>query len=322
MKNITKKTLDEIEKRFKVNGIYITSKEDPYYCPQVNGLTNICLFELGFKAKAKDNTKSLLQSSAFDKREGLFYRETDLEGNPRVRAFNSCKNSIAALSLSVNGFTKEANAIINKLLKSKVYDSKKGLFRREYDSKTGEVNPLILTQSNLWAVLALISLGRTKEAKEIMNSIENASYDPKLGLFISQDCRFQESPKVYFVDDQALAAISYFNLKEKKKAEELIERTLETKLFDEKTSLFNRNFSSNSVDLIKSTYKNSLMAFALAKTGHKKDFQALQKSLIEYLFDEKTSLFNQTSKDRTHVPDNSILALLVLDYISSNQEVF
>jgi len=312
MQKLKEQTLKEIERRFRTNKGYTLSEQNPIYCPQVNGLVNICLNELGLISRAHSNCQDQLNGT-FNKEWSLFHSEVDTEGRITNVNFNSGKNAISSLALATCGLKEEANYILDALKNTGMYDSKTGLFMRELNPMNGTINPLSVTQTNFWMVLALAKLERGNEAKHILKSLEGVKYDDKTGLFLGQDCRFLNSKSVYYVDDQAIAILTYTNLGEQKKARDLLNTILESPLYDRQTGLFNSSFSDSNVDSTKSTYKNSFMAQALAKLGYSEELAKLQKGLIRELYDFEEKLFNQTTKDKTKVPDNSALALVALE---------
>ncbi|MBI2630528.1 hypothetical protein HYW76_05495 [Candidatus Pacearchaeota archaeon] len=316
MQEITNQTLQEIEKRFKTDKGYVGhfNGDNTIYCPQVNGLVNLCLRELGFSEKARTNSQNFLKSPSFDRKRRLFYREVDTEGNILASSFNTCKNAVFALNLALNGLKKEAHIILEHLSKSPLYFKEAGLYAREYNSETGEINPLLITQSNLWIAIAYSTLGQNEEARRIVRSLEKIRYSQDCRLFNSQDCRSRRSKERFFADDQALAIITYSRLGEREKATNLTEVVLRSSLYDAKTGLFNSSFSGSDIDSTKSTYKNSLMAQALAKTGFIKELKIVQEGLVKELYNFDERLFDQTTKDKTKVPDNSALALVALEY--------
>lgn len=323
MQEITKQTLQEIERRFKTEEGYVGhfNGDNTIYCPQVNGLVNICLKELNKSAEAQDNSQRFLDSFSFNREKGLFYREVDTTGRIVAPYFNTCKNAVFALSLASNGLINKAENILRNMKESPLYIKDRGLYAREYNPETGEVNPLIITQSNLWVALAYSAIGQNDEARSIMRSLENKRYSQDCGLFNSQDCRLfnsqdcgsQRSKERFFVDDQALAIQIYCKIGEMQKARDLTEAVLNSLLYDRQTCLFNSSFSNSDVDQTKSTYKNSLMAQALNGIGYTKELKKLQAGLVRELYDSEERLFNQKTNDRTKVPDNSALALVALE---------
>jgi hypothetical protein len=314
MQNLREQTLQEIEMRFKTDRGYVGHWDGntSLYCPQVNGLVNICLNELGLPTQ--ENSQSFLESPSFDKEKGLFYREVDRDGKIVVPSFNACKNAVFALRLASNGLTEEAENILRNLKKLPLYFKDTRLYGREYNPKTEEVNPLLITQSNLWVALAYSSIEENEEAKRIVGSLERFRFSQDCGLFNSQDCKDDNYHERFFADDQALAILTYHQLGEKEKADDLTRAVLTSPLYDNKTGLFNSSFSDSEVDQAKSTYKNSLMAQALKKEGSSEELKRLQDGLVKELYDFDERLFNQTTKDKTKVPDNSALALVALEY--------
>lgn len=314
MENLKEKILNKIKKNFYKDGLYILSKKNPIFCTQVNGLVNICLSELGLKELAKENLLSFVKSNSFNEKYHLFYTEVNTKGEIVDYNLNSCKNSIIALSLCCAGLIKEADSIMKSLLKSPIYDKKIGLLRREYNSKTKKSNPLMVIQSNLWAALAFIKLGNTKEAIKILENIKKTQYSKKYGLYISIDCRGCSEDETFFADDQALISLCYILLGDTEKAKEIMYRVIKSPLFDPESVLFNRSFNSYFIDTTKSTYKNSLMAFVFGKLGMKEELLNVQNGLLRFLYDSRDELFNQNTKDITKVADNSLLALITLEY--------
>ena len=313
MQEITKQTLDEIDKRFKKEPGYILSDDNPIYCPRVNGLTNICLSELGLNNKAEQNTLNFFKGAAFDRDTGLYHSETDFRGNIVNPNLNSCINSIYSLSLCATGLKGDAKELMENLKESPVYSKSNG-FGREYDPDTMETNNHFITQSNLWAALAYNSISDINMVEETMDRIEDIKYDSKRGLFNSLDCKDDDYNFRYFMDDQAIAILAYIKTGERDKADKLAERVLGSGLYDRSTGLFNSSFSDGGIDTTKSTYKNSFMAFALGCLGKVKELKDIQKGLVRYLYDHEEKLFNQTTRDPIKVPDNSALALVVLEY--------
>jgi hypothetical protein len=314
MQNLREQTLREIEREFKTDIGYVGHWDGntSLYCPQVNGLVNICLNELGLSTQV--DSQRFLESPSFDREKGLFYREVDTDGKIVVPSFNTCKNAVYALNLASNGLTGDAENILRNLKKLPLYFQDKGLYGREYNPETEEVNSLIITQSNLWVALAYSSIGQNKEGREIVRSLETIRYSKDCGLFNSQDCRDTNYHERFFADDQALAIIAYSQLGENEKAKRLTEAVLESSLYEGQTGLFNSSFSGSDIDTTKSTYKNSFMAKALAKLGYVEELAELQKGLVRELYDFEKKLFNQTTRDKTKVPDNSALALVALEY--------
>tara|TARA_Y100000310_G_scaffold200877_1_gene200948 strand:- start:4683 stop:5633 length:951 start_codon:yes stop_codon:yes gene_type:complete len=314
MKDITKQTLEEINKRFNTENGFIVSDENLVYCPQVNGVTNLCLNDLGFREEAQNNSRKFLDSPSFDDRSGLFYREVDLQGKIVNPAFSTCKNAMFSLGLLSIGFTDEATEILDKLKSSSLYQDGRRLYGLDYDSLTNNVNPLLITHSNLSVALANISIGRNNEAREIIGNLEDKRYNQDEGLFDSQDCRNDDYDKKFFVDDQALAILVYERLSETHKAENLAKSVLNSPLYDSKSGLFNRSFSRRGTDTTKSTYKNGLIAQAFGKLGYSEELKGIQEGLIRELYDPNERLFNHSSRDKTKIPDNSALALVALEY--------
>lgn len=322
MNKLVKDTVNAIEKNFKANGLYITAKGNPVHCPQVNGLTIICLAELGFTRIARQDSESMLKSRLYDASKKAFYSGTDLKGRITDKNINACKNPIAALSLYATGFIEQANNVMDSLKNSTAFDSGTGLFKRQFNQQTNEINPLIITQSNLWAALTLAKLGRKKEANEILSAIKGAACDKNAWFYSSQDCRFKDSSKVIYCDDQALAAIAYASKGNNQTASKIMQDMLHSQLFDPKDGLFNSFFSDGITNKTKSAYKNALCGIALGKLGYEKELKRLSSSLSNILFDAKKKLFRQSTKDKILIPDNSALALTSINYPGLKHIVF
>jgi len=321
MSKITQSVLEQVETFRKPNG-YILSQENPIYCPQVNGLTNICLSEFGLFYVAKKNAQDFFNSPSFNPMRGLFHREVGSDGEIVEPSFNSCKNSVFSLGLASSMVMNEAREIMRRLEDSPAYIKDEGLFGREYNPESGELNPLLITQSNLWAALAYSSIGEDCKTSEIMHNLKGVRYDSKMGLFNSQDCRCGNYFSRFFADDQALAALTYSKIGESGKAQRLMKSVLESKFYDKDSGLFNSSLSNSDIDETKSTYKNSLMALALGKLTYEKKLGRVQDGLVRELYDPSENLFCQTTKDQTKVPDNSALALVALEYDNIEHLVF
>ena len=79
---------------------------------------------------------------------------------------------------------------------------------------------------------------------------------------------------------------------------------------------------STHASIAKATYKNSLMAFALGKLGLDIELKRLKEGLVKLLYNDKTCLFRQSTKDKTEASDNSALALVALNYEELEHSVF
>lgn len=316
--NMTVDILGSIEQRFKRDGKYIVSEDRDIFCPHVNGLVNICLSELGYQDLARENCRHFLESHHFF--QNLFYNEVDSNGRIQDNDVNSCRNAVMALGLISAGYFNEANNVTDALKQTSVFDSEKGLFKRQYNNLSGEINPSIITQTNLWIVFALTKLKREKEAKGLLGVLEAEKYDKSQGLFFSQDCRFQDSEKRFFCDDQALACLAYYELGEIDKSKELMRNMIRSQLYD--GNLFNSSFLEDSLDDTSSTYKNGLCGIALGKLGFVELLGRLQKGLVEKLYDFQEGLFIQSTRDNTKIPDNSALALMALKYDNLRHVIF
>jgi len=319
MKEITRSVLKNI-KKLKVGEAFVVSHKDLSYCPQVNSLVLLGLYELGYKQNTFGN-QDLGSSSLFDKRIGLFHKRTDCSGVILQEDFNVCKNSIAALWLAVSGRKNEAKQIMQTLFDSAAFDSEKSLFFREFNVSSGNINKMIITQTNLWAAIALNFLG-DKRGKKILSALEQEKLDKKEGLFGSQNCKIHSAPKTFFSDDQALAIIAYCLTKQEEKAKSLCENLLKSKLYSKKTCLFNTCYGLRSINYGKSTYKNGLCGIALGKAGFEKERKALSKAMSALLFDKRTGLFNGSNYTKTKYPDSNVLALMAIEYLKIKHEVF
>lgn len=314
MKSILSSVFVSVERIFKIGGLYSTTSEEKLFCLHVNGLINVCLAELGLIRVAKTNIRVLLSSPLYDPNKGLFYGEMKDKEKLKSVYFNACKNSIMALALFSAGYIDYAKRILNSLKASPLYDIESGLFKKEYNPFTNQVNPLFLTQTNLWVALALIQVGKKNEAENILNSLEKCKLNSERGLFFSQDCRFPDSKPAFYIDDQALAILAYLNLGKRDSAKKLIQSVFNSPLYDQETGLFNSSFSEDSVNRAKSTYKNSLMGFALGRLDLSKQLSRLQKKIIALLYDPDSELFKKSTNDETKIPDNSILAITAINF--------
>ena len=291
-------------------GLYSYSKDKEIYCPMINGLTNLCLFKLGYKDLGKENNKMLLQSKLFDRENNLFYK--GLKEGILDKTICAARNSIVALSLASTGHNNEAKKIMNALIQSPLF--RENHFIREY--KEEEINAEFIVHSNLWAILALSKLGYNKLAIKILDYLDNdgfATIDCKNWVSFSLG-EEKSKEKTYFSDDLALAVIAYSNLGNSKRAKEILNSMLNGKMFDKSMNLFNRNNSESSINTLKSTYKNSLCILALKKCGFDKAAKNVTEGLIKYLYDSSDGQFFQSTKDKVKVPDNSALALIALEY--------
>jgi len=319
---INESTVQKIES-FNVNGAYtyVDKNNKEVYCPHVNGLVSILFAELGNSEKSSKILDSLISSQIYHEENGLFYRQATTDGNIVAPYFNVCKNSIMALAFYASGRKEEALKIMRTLKSSPAFDKNSGLFYREYKDETH--NPLIVTQTNLWAALAYAKLGYASYADEIMRSLELKKQDRfNRDLFRSPNCEDIDSVEEFHADDQALAAIVYKTLGHEHKARFILNRLIESPMYDPFTGLYSRSWLYEKVDETKSTYKNALIGLAFAKLGFSKELNRLRKSLVDVLYDKDAGLFSMSDTNPEKIPDNSALAVMALDYERLKHIVF
>lgn len=324
MQEIVKNTVQQIEKEFKIDNLYKLEKNKNIFCSHINSVVNIGLAELGHIETVKKNLKKLTKSKLYSKSDGLFYREINDNSEILNSNLNTCKNSLVALALIAGKENLLAKRIVESLYKSSLFDKNLGLFYMEVNLKNNSVNSSIITHSNLLFAIALLKLQRIEEANQIICKLEQLSFDKNNNLFASTDCKpeFKKNEMDFFSDDQALAIIAYNLIGEKRKAENLLNQTLNSPLYDKKTGLFNRNFNRQKINKTKTSYKNGLMGIALGAMGYKEELTKLQKSIIELLYNKQESLFNFSDSDTTKIPDNSILALLAINFYNLRHIIF
>jgi len=64
------------------------------------------------------------------------------------------------------------------------------------------------------------------------------------------------------------------------------------------------------------------MGIALGMMGCGDELNKLNNSMLELLYDKKESLFNSSESDITKIPDNSMLALLAIDFHNLKHVIF
>jgi hypothetical protein len=338
MLKITDKTFQQIETDLSFNGLYKYSQTKDIFCIHINSIVNIGLVEFGYTEKAHKNFDEIIQSRLFSRENNLFYREIDNNNIIINDYFNTCKNALAILALTAVDNKFLAEKVVNALYNSPLFNKKIELFAREFNLKNKTIKPLIITQSNLWLALALIKLQQTNNAQKIIRDLEKLNFDSETNLFVSQDCErkveiniadndydVQTTPKEnkkYFPDDQALAIIVYKLLNEDEKAKQLLDSVIKSKLYDNETGLFNRDFDQAEINKTKTSYKNGLMGIALRMMGYEKELNKLNNNMINMLYDKSESLFNFSDTDSTKIPDNSVLALLSVGFNDLKHKLF
>lgn len=322
---IIRDTIKKIENDFKVGGLYKNTKDKNIFCIHINSIVNIGLSELGYNDLVLENIEKIIESPLFSKKDKLFYREINEKGEVINSNFNTCKNALAVLSLIACNKKSTAKKIVEALYKSSLFNNKNNLFYREFNSINKFLNPLIVVQTNLWMVIALAKLEKFSEAQKIIKALEHSNFNKEENLFFSLDCEteletltqkihIKEETKNYFSDDQGLAVIAYKLLKEESKAKNLLEKVLNSNLYDKQTGLFNRSFNSKKIDKTKTSYKNGILGVVLGMMKYEKELDILQESVMKIFYDPKEFLFNFSEKDFTKIPDNSILSLLATNF--------
>jgi hypothetical protein len=210
------------------------------------------------------------------------------------------------------GLHNDGARILDSLKESPVYDPVSGLYHREYNPITSEVNQKIIIQSNLWMAIAQNRAGRNNEAKQLMGALEEKRSG---GLFISEECLNPTRDPGIFSDDQALASIAYLGFGDTAKAENIMHRIISSPLY-RTDGLFSRKMTGRDVDETISTYKNGLAAIALTKLRHFAHASRIINGL-EGLYDKQVGLYRQTNHDTIFSPDNNLLALVARSSIAS-----
>ena len=306
----------------KQEELYILAEPEIHACPQVTGLTTICLSYLQNQSIAKANLTQYAKTKAFDSSRKVFHSKYFLETKETDKIINTGKNAIMSLALSICDEKDSAKSILDFFERSNLYNSNHQLFEREYSISKKYIDSRIITQTNAWIALTYISLNMPLKAKKIISKLENYCYDKEKGLFSSYNVMKNDAPK-YFLDDQAIISIIYWNLGNKIKATNLIEKIYESPLKDYKSGLLNNNFSNSKIDSRKSTYKNSFLATALNLLNKKTRLKKLTESLEKELFDSKKQLFNQTTNSKLKISDNTLLGLIAIketkEFLNFNQ---
>lgn len=323
MKRITRQTIRSMASH-KVKGLYKTGPTNPVFCPHVNALINIGLVELGLARQAQLNVWSLFKSGLHDWRYHLFYREINEKGELTNSSLNACKNALVALTLYATGEIERSNLVVDAIFNSPLLDKEKGLLIREFGPSGRYINRLLITQTNLWAVIALWKLQRQEQAKQLFCNLVELSFDATFGLFSSQDCSVEVCLKREFLsDDQALAVIAYCLMGQREEAETLMATMIANGFFNPCTGLFARSLSSQgSVSPASTTYKNGLCGIALGMLQQEEHLAMLQQGLRQHLYDQEAELFNLSVVDKAAMLDNSILALLALEFNELRHVVF
>ncbi len=306
MERLEKNVLTGIRKLRSQYGLQ-TSPEDNRICPQVNGLSALCLTELGHEKTAEEIMTRLYTSNAYDKNTKLFHRKTNQTNEVLQHQYNTCKIATGAIGLHVTGHHDSATHTIEALLK---YDKlwKGNLLYRGIKERTGRLDQQVITHSNLWASIALYLTGRTTKAKQVFDQLQEEKQEEE--FFQSHDYNDPDAPARYYTDDQALKIILHHAFGENGKAKKTVNAMLQSPSYD-------NGLWHNHVDDThrgeQSTYKNALMGRALTRTGFRDEARELRARLTE-LYDPGHSLFKHSRADTSHEADTSLLALTFLRY--------
>lgn len=305
--------INTLDKHFRHQGLYRTTQVRDRFCVHVNALMAISFASLGMPERAKNIADTLLQSKLYNAETHLFHREIALDHTITDEHFNVCKNALVAIALAVTGKKKVAREVITALHTSPLYDHPSGLFHRQFSPSTGEVNRRIVAQTNLWMVMSSWLVGMHNEARELVRSLEIHMLDRESGLFFSQDGEAENpAPRSFYSDDQALAVIAYVLMNDRKRASQVMNRLLESELYDEQSGLFYRDITQGKVNRTITAYKNALCGIALGMTHRDAELARLQLSLVKKLYDLQANLFQFSDHKEEYIPDNSLLALVAI----------
>lgn len=312
-----KLVVESIDKKFKVSGLLRTETNNPTLSLHVNSLVCIGLAELDMELSAN----KLAQNINKFRHRSSFFKSLDINKDSYSNVINTCKTALACLALIAVGRKIEAERTIKELFSSPLFDAKMGLFMREYEDK--RINPLIITQSNLWLALALFKCGKIKQAKKLLEHLDKISFDNIKNLYVSSDCESDSShgTKVYYSDDQALGIIVNLANGNTLKAELLLKGTMSNGLYDTESGLFFRNIDALGINKEKTSYKNGLWGIALGMLNENALLLKLQKGLTRFQ-DKNDKLFYFSDLRKQKIPDNSMLALMALNYSNLKHKIF
>lgn len=306
--------------RFLVNHLFIMDPTHPRICAHVNGLAGWGLALIGYQELAKEVAAALLSSPLYNQQYRLFHREMDIAGRITIDDLNTTKNVAVGLLLQATGYVTEAEAIVSAIYGSPVWDQRTGLFRRQFNPRTGRTTRSVSVQTNAWMALLLHKLHHYDQAREIMEALVREFADTSTGLYPSQHCeqpvtvrhrgRAPNSRTTCYTDDQALLIITFYLLGRRRQAKALTKALLASPLYDRSCGLFYHSIAGGEVNPVYSTYKNGLAGLALAAMQHWQELGALQEVLDELLFDAAWQLFPSSPDSNVIIPDNVVLALL------------
>jgi hypothetical protein len=259
---MTKKQLyNTLYKQFgnlKKDGLWPTSHEEPnLFHAHVNTLIAAGLYLGDYKKEAKKLLNTISNSNLKNNNE--LYNYSYLYGQKVLERHHSCTQGMIALCFALTGYKKEANNLLNKIYKTKLYDNKKGLFIRSIWSDDSIADRRMIVHSNLWITIALILCDRNKEAKKLLNNIEKESYDNKHKLIIGLSC--EHDTVNFFPDDNALYTIALYLIGMKNEANIHLENMLNSGLYNG-AGLFYYSWDGENANQRISAYKNHIVQAA------------------------------------------------------------
>lgn len=245
-------------------GLYPTEVSQPnVFHAHTNLLVALGLWCSGHRSQAKVIIRAL-QKSALANDNGLYNYSFKI-GEGALLRYHSCDGGMAAYVLAVMGDKIPAQTIIKNYFTSPLYQPETGLFIRSIWSDKKTADDRYITQSNLWFVLALIATGQKKHALLLLERTQKKFTDPSTGLLSGISCESNISH--IFPDDNALYAICLMLLDQKNPAQTVLQKLLNSDLFDKEQNVFGYDKNGNTTKKHISSYKNHITQAAFRLAG-------------------------------------------------------
>jgi tetratricopeptide (TPR) repeat protein len=231
-----------------------------------------------------------LNKNLFDTESKLFNLSYNLETGKIDRTKTTFAEAHCIHCLYELGYKKQAKDILSVIMKSKLFNKKKNLFRFSIRNKK-IVNPDINSCSNLLMIYVLAKMGYKKEAKKIMNNLFKILFNKRKGLF----GRSLRDRQLFVAQTNLWGVVALKSIGMKKEAKNLLKNIIKNFYDIERSCLVSKNSTKKGKYREKYIFADDNFLFCyIAKQEYPELCKKIVTNTISLLFDKEKNLFNRS----------------------------
>jgi hypothetical protein len=231
-----------------------------------------------------------LNKHLFDTNSRLFNLSYNLETGKTDKTKTTFVEAHCIHCLYELGYKKQAKDILSVMMKSKLFNEKKNLFRFSIKNKK-IVNPDINGCSNLLMTYVLAKMDYKKEAKKIMNNLFKILFNKKKGLF----GRSLKDRQLFVAQTNLWGVVALKSIGMKKEAKNLLKNIIKNFYDIKRGCLVSKSSTKKRKYKEKYVFADDNFLFCyVAKQEYPKLCKKIAASTISLLFDKEKNLFNRS----------------------------